>query len=104
EHRPLLMVVAREQAAPAALGDYIESFARFLEEGKQRGFVRQGLDIAMITGAIIDRIISQVLFIPSIDDFYGVDVSDPSYRRHWSTSNVDFYLHGMMTAANPEAE
>jgi AcrR family transcriptional regulator len=104
EHRPVLMVVVREQAAPPALGDYIESFARFLDEGKQRGFVRQGLDIAMITGAIIDRIISQVLFIPGLDDFYGIDVSDPSHRRQWCTSNVDFYLHGMMPATNPEAK
>ena len=58
----------------------------------------------MITGAITDRIISQVLFLPSIDEFYGIDVSDPSHRRQWCTSNVDFYLHGMMPATNPEAK
>jgi len=100
EHRPLLMVVVREQAAPPALGDYTENFARFLAEGKHRGFVRKGLDTTMITGAIIDRIISQVLYRPSIESAYGIDMSDSKYLMHWCTSNVDFYLHGMMPDTN----
>ncbi len=83
------MVVVREQAAPPALGDYIKNFARFLAGGKQRGFVREGLDTTMITGAIIDRIISQVLYGPSIEGAYGIDMSDPKYRMHWCTSDRD---------------
>ncbi|NOX31133.1 MAG: TetR/AcrR family transcriptional regulator [Actinobacteria bacterium] len=104
EHRPLLMVVVREQAAPPALGEYIENFTRFLTEGKHRGFVRKGLDTTMITGAIIDRIISQVLHRPSIEGVYGIDMSDPKYLMHWCTSNVDLYVHGMVPATDLEAK
>lgn len=96
EHRDLLKVVVREDASPPALGDYTDTFVKFLEHAKQQGLVRKGLDPTMVTGAILDRIINQVLYIPGIKGAYGVDVTDPKYRERWCASNVDFFVHGML--------
>lgn len=49
---------------------------------------------------IIDRIISQVLYITGIKGAYGIDVSDPKYRKRWCASNMDSFLHSMLPAVN----
>jgi len=96
EHRNLLRVVMREDASPPALVDYADTFVRFLDDGKQHGLVREDLDTTMITGAMLDRIINQVLYIPGLSRAHGVDVTDPDYRQRWCASNVDFFVHGML--------
>lgn len=101
EHRNLLKVVMREDASPQALVDYTDTFVQFLDQGKQHGLVREGLDTTMITGAILDRIINQVLYIPGLSEAHGIDVTDPGYRERWCASNVDFFVHGMLPAAHP---
>lgn len=95
-HRTLLKVVVREDASPDALRDYASAFTSFLEEGKRAGVVRQGLDAEMVTGAVLDRILNQVLYIPGIKSAHGTDISDPQYRQAWCAANVDFFLHGML--------
>lgn len=101
EHRNLLKVVMREDASPQALVDYTDTFVQFLDQAKQHGLVREGLDTTMITGAILDRIINQVLYIPGLSEAHGIDVTDPGYRERWCASNVDFFVHGMLPAAHP---
>lgn len=101
EHRNLLKVVMREDASPQALVDYTDTFVQFLDQGKQHGLVREGLDTTMITGAILDRIINQVLYIPGLSQAHGIDVTDPGYRQRWCTSNVDFFVHGILPEAHP---
>lgn len=100
EHRDLLKVVVREDTSPTVLGDYADTFVAFLDEGKRRGLVREGLDTSMVSGVILDRVINQVLYIPSIMAAHGADISDPVYRTRWCAANVDYVLHGMLPATN----
>ncbi len=101
EYRNLLKVVMGEDASPQALVDYTETFVQFLDRGKHDGLVRESLDTTMITGAILDRIINQVLYIPGLSEAHGIDVTDPDYRERWCSSNVDFFVHGMLPAVHP---
>ncbi|MFT5565041.1 MAG: AcrR family transcriptional regulator [Myxococcota bacterium] len=98
EHSDLLKVAVREDASPAALGDYADTFVAFLDEGKRRGLVRAGLDTSMLSGVILDRVINQVLYAPGIKAAHGVDISDPIYRTRWCAANADYVLHGMLPA------
>jgi AcrR family transcriptional regulator len=100
EHRDLLKVVVRENASPAVLGDYADTFVAFLDEGKRRGLVSEGLDTSMVSGVILDRVFNQVLYIPGIKAAHGVDISDPIYRKRWCAANVGHVLYGLLPATN----
>ena len=95
--RDVMMVVFREQAELATLNAFQERFVAFLDDAKAKGLVRAELDTAMISGAMLDRIVSQAQFAPWIKRTTGVDVvTDAEYRRRWSASNVDLYLYGIV--------
>ena len=94
--REVVMVVLREQADPPALREYTSRFVRFLDQGKRKGFVRRGLDTRMVTGAMLDRISSQVQFAPLIKRTFGGDLADPKYKKRWCASNIALFLHGIV--------
>lgn len=97
-HRDNLMVVVREQAALDTLNAFQAGFVSFLEDAKSKGFVREALDCEMISGAMLDRIISQAQFAPWIKQSSGVDIfTDADYRRRWCRANVDLYLRGIIS-------
>ncbi len=96
EQRAVLMVVVREQADPPALTEYMSRLTAFLEQAKKKGFVRNQLDVEMVTGAMLDRISNQVQFAPWVKRNYGTDLSDPVYKKRWCASNVDLFLNGMI--------
>jgi AcrR family transcriptional regulator len=100
EHRDLLKVVVREDASPAVLGDYTDTFVAFLDEGKRRGLVNEGLDTSMVSGVILDRVFNQVLYAPGIKAAHGVGISDPIYRKRWCAANVGHVLYGLLPATN----
>jgi len=96
-HRDVMMVVVREQADPPALLKYMGRFSEFLEEAKDNGFVREGLDTQLVAGALLDRLMNQVQFAPWIKRTYGIDlVTDHEYRKRWCQSNMDLFLNGMV--------
>ena len=98
ENRSVFLAVIREQGDPKALPEYMAALATFLEQAKDRGFVRQELDSDMITGFILDRILNQVQFAPWIKRNYGLDlIGDPEYRQRWARSNLDVFLNGIVT-------
>ena len=95
--RDVMMVVLREQAELATLVAFQNGLVGFLEDAKDKGYVREALDAEMISGAMLDRIISQVQFAPWILASTGVDIgNDAAYRARWCQSNVDLYLHGIL--------
>ena len=95
--RPLLIVALREQAELQTLLAFQDRLVSFLEEAKGVGLVRESLDCAMISGAMLDRIISQVQFAPWIKKTSGVDIAnDAAYRRDWSRASVDLFLNGIL--------
>lgn len=98
EQREVLVVVIREQANLSALTEYMQRFAAFIEQSKKKGFVRDEVDSEMITGAMLDRVLNQVLFAPWIETSFGIDVSrDAEYKRRWCRANLDLFMHGFAT-------
>ena len=98
EQRAVLVVVVREQADLSALRGYVERFVEFLEHAKKKGFVRKEVDSEMITGAMLDRVLNQVLFAPWIKRSFGIDVlRDEKYKQRWCKANLDLSLHGFVT-------
>ena len=97
EQRAVLVVVIREQADLSALRGYIERFVAFLESAKSKGYVRKEVDAEMITGAMLDRVLNQVLFAPWMKRSFGIDaLHDAKYKRRWCEANLDLFLHGLV--------
>lgn len=95
--RDVMMVVLREQASLATLAAFQERLVAFLSEAKRAGLVRAELDSEMISGAMLDRIITQAQYAPWIKQNHGIDIeADAAYRTRWSAANVDLYLNGML--------
>jgi AcrR family transcriptional regulator len=95
--RDVFMVVLREQASPEALPLYIKRLSKFLEDAKSNGFVRKELDLDLITGFMLDRILNQVQLAPWIEKTYGKSVmSDSDYKRRWCLANLDVLLNGIV--------
>lgn len=95
EQRAILTVVIREQADLSALKEYMKRFVEFLEQSKKKGFVRKEVDSEMITGALHDRVLNQVLFAPWIKRSFEIDVlTDAKYKRRWCNANLDLFMHG----------
>ena len=98
ENRSVFLAVIREQADPKALPEYMARFAAFLEQAKDKGFVRSDLDSDMITGFMLDRILNQVQFAPWVKRNYGTDlIGDAEYRQRWCRSNLDVFVNGIVT-------
>jgi AcrR family transcriptional regulator len=96
ENRLGLMIVIREQSSPQALIDYMTGFKAFIDIGIKKGFARKELDSEMITGFMLDRIVNQVHYAPWVNNEFGIDIlSDPSYLKRWSQSNVDLFINGI---------
>ncbi len=95
--RDVMMVVLQQQAELPPLVAFQSRFVAFLEAAKGEGLVRANLDTAMISGAMLDRIVSQVQFMPWIARTSGVNIAtDAEYRHRWSKSSVDLFLNGML--------
>ncbi len=98
EHRSVLMVVVREQADPEALPEYMGRFASFLDQAKEKAFVRDDVDSDLIAGFLLDRMLNQVQLAPWIKRNYGTDLlADPEYRQRWCRSNLDVFVNGIVT-------
>jgi hypothetical protein len=97
QHRDVLVIAVREQADLPAIREYMARFEDFIRQAKEGGIVRQELDAAMISGAILDRILSQVHNAPFIKKTFGIEVlTDREYQRRWCWANLDLFLHGFL--------
>lgn len=95
----LFKVVIREQFIFEAFETYNLKLIEFLESAKKLGIVREKLDTAMLTGLILDRLGSQILYATWIKETSGENVMDDSpYKKRWLSANIDLILHGILTS------
>ncbi len=98
ENREILLVVIREEANPKSMVKYLKKVTEFFREGQKKGYVRDSIDVEMISGFMNDRIINQAQFAPWVKKAWGVDVyKDKKYREQWCASSIDLILRGLMT-------
>lgn len=97
KHRDALVVAVHSQADLPAIRDFMSLFVDFLDDAKDRGIVRAGLDPTLISGAMHDRILNQVHFAPFLKQTFGIDVlADREYQHRWCSANLDLFLHGFV--------
>ena len=97
ENKDVLTIAIKEQADLPAIQDYLGRFTNFIDQAREAGIVRHELDSAMVSGAMLDRILSQVLNAPFILKTFGLDVlGDSEYQARWSKANIDLFLHGFI--------
>ena len=97
-NREILMITIREQKSPKLLLEYMQALKQFIDNAKEQGFTRENLDTEMLTGFMLDRLINQVQFAPWIRDKFVTDVlHDKAYLKRWSQSNIDIFLHGILS-------
>lgn len=72
-----------------------EILLEFFGRGQSAGFVRDDIDVSIITGLIHDRICNQTLFCKAFEIMYDQSTEDPIYRRYWIQKNIDLILTGI---------
>ena len=78
--------------------EYMKRLSEFLEAARDAGYVRQGLNVEMVPGFMLDRILSQVQFAPWVEENYGKSIiSDDDYKRQWCAANIDILLNGIVS-------
>jgi AcrR family transcriptional regulator len=84
----VLMIMNRENGEFVNFQIYMQTFTAFLETAKESGFVRPDVDIAMVTGLILDRLGNQVMMsvkMPENSEFNVV--ANAQYRKRWLKAN-----------------
>jgi len=107
-NRETLLIALREfeQLPPdtddSALSELMEvntSLSNFVQNAKDRGFVREDVDTSMVAGTLLDRLINQARYAHTHGHFFGVTTLDPEYRAYWVRASLGLVLDGMKSRA-----
>lgn len=96
--RDVMLVVLREQAELPPLEAFHDAYVAFLKQAQVDGFLNPDLDVDLTSGAMLDRVVSQVHFAPWIKRTTGQDLyGDDTYRRDWCRANAELFLNGYLS-------
>ena len=98
EQRMLLQVIKRHEVDATAMTELNEKFVRFLSISQHKGFMQKTIEPEMISGFLMERLATQVLYAPQIAKYSQYDIiGNPEYRARWTRSNLSLFLHGMVS-------
>lgn len=109
-NREAFLIVLREfeQLLPesdvTAIRELVEinySLSNFVQKAKDQGFVRDDIDTDIVSGTLLDRLISQARFAHTHEQFFNVTSLDPEYRAYWVRASLGLVLNGMKPRAQP---
>ena len=88
-------IISQDRSEFVEFSKYHSEFVRFLTDAKANGYLRDAVDVEMISGVILDRLGNQVLLgaISTGKDFPNI-ITDPTYRTRWLAANIDILIHG----------
>lgn len=66
----------------------------FLTSAQQAGLIREGVDIAIMAGGLVERLNTQIMHADVIAAQHGKSIEEPSYRRYWVEQVVGMMLRG----------
>jgi AcrR family transcriptional regulator len=89
------------KATTETLTEQARVLVDFLRAAQKRRWLRAGLDLDIVAGALLERLTNQVRYADAIAQIYEVSIKDQTYRRHWTEQTVSLLLHG---AARPTKE
>ncbi len=110
DNRETLLITLREfeQLPPdsddSALRELIEinhSLSNFIQKAKDKGFVREDIDTGIVSGTLLDRLMTQARYTHTHEHFFGVTTLDPEYRAYWVRASLGLVLNGMKPRAQP---
>lgn len=92
---PVFRIISQDQSEFVEFSKYHSEFVKFLEQSKADGYLRNSVDIEMISGIILDRLGNQVLLgaTSTGKDFPNI-IKDPAYRERWLAANIDILING----------
>lgn len=97
EQRNLLQVIRRHEIEATAMSNLLQKFVEFLAKSQQQGFVQDGIEPELMSGFLMDRLASQVLYAHEISKHSNHDiVGDLEYRTRWIRSNLNLFLYGLV--------
>jgi AcrR family transcriptional regulator len=71
------------------------SLSDFVQKAKEKGFVREDVDVGIVAGTLLDRLLNQVRFSHSHKRFFDVTSADAEYRTYWVRASLGLVLEGM---------
>jgi AcrR family transcriptional regulator len=100
-HAPVFQIMSRDQNEFLGLKSFHAGLAEFLNQSRKSGFIREELDIEMVTGLMLDRLGNQVLYAGMLKDSSTPTVlSDEAYRKRWLAANIDVLVHAFLEETN----
>lgn len=108
KNRETLLIAVREfeQLLPendeSAIRELVEinySLSNFVQKAKDQGFVREDVDVEIVTGTLMDRLLNQARFAHTHKRFFNVTSLDPEYRAYWVRASLGLVLDGMKPRA-----
>lgn len=97
ENRLPLLVVQKHQTKSTAMSNLLGKFVQFVAKAQNNGFVQTDIEPELMSGFLMDRLATQVLYAPLIAEYSGYDlIGDPDYRARWVQSNLKLFLYGLV--------
>ncbi|MDD9944964.1 MAG: TetR family transcriptional regulator [Myxococcales bacterium] len=87
------------KATTESLLEQTNVLVAFLRAAQRRRILRPGLDLEIIAGALLERLMNQVRYANAIHLIYDVSIREQTYRRHWTERTIDLLLHGAVRKA-----
>jgi AcrR family transcriptional regulator len=107
-NRKTVLIVAREfeqllpendESAVSELVGINYSLSNFVQKAKDQGFVREDVDVSIVAGTLMDRLLNQARFSHTHERFFNVTSLDPEYRTYWVRASLGLVLDGMKPRA-----
>lgn len=95
--RRVMKVIMRHDVDAPAMSHLLQKFVHFLTRSQASGFVQREFDANLVSGFVMDRLSTQVLYAEQIKKGSGNDlISDADYRKRWAQSNINLFLYGLV--------
>lgn len=98
EHRFPMLVVQKNQVESATMSNLLAKFVEFLAAAQSKGLVQSNIEPELMSGFLMDRLATQVIYAPEITKYSGYDlIGDDDYRARWVRSNLNLFLYGLVS-------
>ena len=92
---PMFRILSREGGEFVDLARFHQQLARFLNAAQSAGYVRSTLSIDLVTGAVLDRLATQIMYAAQTKDKTTPTVlTDKDYLEEWLAANTELLLYG----------
>lgn len=78
------------------IGIYQNAIIDFYSDGQDKGFVSSSIDLEMISGMLLDRLIPQAIFHDQVKAIFNLDIEEQVFRTKWVDANTDLFLSGLL--------